>query len=80
MRNQRGKIDVLLGFMIVVLAVGFAIYEFFVKEHTLQAPGTQSQPKVLIDSVRDKVNDAMEKQMSRIPIDEPARPPIQQDN
>jgi hypothetical protein len=74
MRNQRGKIDVLLGFVIVVIAVGFAIYEFWVKEHAVPTPDSQSQPKTVIDGVRDKVNDAMEKQMSRIPVDEPTQP------
>jgi hypothetical protein len=74
MRNERGRIDVLLGFVIVVVAVGFAIYEFWVKEHAVQTPSTQSQPKTVIDGVRDKVNDATEKQMSRIPVEEPTPP------
>jgi len=76
-RNQRGKIDVLLGFVIVVVAVGFAIYEFWVKEHVIRPDTTHSQPKTVIDGVRDKVNDAMEKQMSRIPPDEPVQRPGQ---
>ena len=70
MRNQRGKIDVLLGFVIVVIAVGFAIYEFWVKEHAPASPSSQSQPKTVIDGVRDKVTDAMEKSKSRVPLDE----------
>jgi hypothetical protein len=78
-RNQRGRIDVLLGFVIVVVAVGFAIYEFWVKENVIQPASTHSQPKTVIDGVRDKVNDALEKQMSRIPVDEPTQPPAQQD-
>ena len=77
MRSQRGKIDVLLGFVIVVVAVGFAIYEFWVKENVIQQDSVHSQPKTVIDGVRDKVNDAMEKQMSRIPVDEPAQSPAQ---
>jgi F0F1-type ATP synthase membrane subunit a len=78
MRNERGRIDVLLGFVIVVVAVGFAIYECWIKENaTLQPDSTQSQPKTVIDGVRDKVNDAMEKQMSRIPVDEPTAPASQ---
>ncbi len=80
MRNEQGKIDALVGFVIVVIAVGFAIYEFWVKDHAPrpQDPSTQSQPKTIIDGVRDKVNDATEKQMSRIPVDEPTPPPVSQ--
>ncbi len=77
MRNERGRIDVLLGFVIVVVAVGFAIYEFWVKEHAVQPDITHSQPKTVIDGVRNKVNDAMEKQIGRIPVDEPTPPASQ---
>ena len=73
-RNERGKIDVLLGFVIVVIAVGFAIYQFWIKEDVTQPDSAHSRPKNVIDGVRDKVNDAMEKQMSRIPVDEPTQP------
>jgi hypothetical protein len=69
-RNERGRIDVLLGFVIVVVAVGFAIYEFWVKEHAPTSSGTQSQPKTVIDGVRDKVSDAMEKSKNRVPLEE----------
>jgi hypothetical protein len=69
-----------LGFVIVVVTVGFAIYEFWVKENATPLPDTtQSQPKTVIDGVRDKVNDAMEKQMNRIPVEEPAQPAGQSD-
>ena len=70
MRNERGRIDVLLGFVIVVVAVCFAIYEFWVKEHAPPSSSTQSQPKTVIDGVRDKVSDAMEKSKSRVPLEE----------
>ena len=74
MRNERGKIDALLGFVIVAVAIGFAIYQFWVKEDGPNSPSTQSQPKTLIDGARDKVNDAMDKQISRIPVDDPTQP------
>ena len=77
MRKEHGRIDVLLGFIIVVVAVGFAIYEFWVKEHAVQPEITQSREKTVIDRVRDKVNDAMEKEMSRIPPGEPTQPATQ---
>ena len=67
MRKEHGRFDVLLGFVIVVIAVGFAVYEFWVKEHALQPGLTQSPAKSLIDGARDKVNDAIEKNISRIP-------------
>jgi hypothetical protein len=79
MRNEHGKIDALLGFVIVAVAVGFAIYQFWVKEDGPSSPSTQSQPKTVIDGVRDKVNDAMDKQMSRIPADDSTPPPSQSD-
>jgi hypothetical protein len=80
LRTERGRIDALLGFVIVAVALGFAIYQFWVKEHTVQQDSTHSQPKTVIDGVRDKVNDAMDKQMNRIPSDEPTPPSGQQDN
>jgi len=70
MRKEHGRFDVLLGFVIVVIAVGFAIYEFWVKEHALQPGLTQSPAKSLIDGARDKVNEAIEKNISRIPTDD----------
>ena len=79
MRKERGRIDVLVGFVIVVIAVGFAIYEFWVKEHAIQPGITQSPAKTLIDDMRDKVNDAIEKDISRIPADDSAQPPVQSD-
>jgi hypothetical protein len=77
LRTERGRIDALLGFVIVAVALGFAIYEFWVKEHAVQPEITQSREKTVIDRVRDKVNDAMEKEMSRIPSDEPTQPATQ---
>ena len=62
------------GSVIVVIAVGFAIYEFWVKENVTQPDSTHSQPKTVIDGVKDKVNDAMQKEMSRMPSDEPTQP------
>ncbi len=79
MRKERGRIDVLLGFVIVVVAVGFAIYEFWVKEHAIQPAITQSPARTLIDGTRDKVNDAIEKQISRIPADDSTQPPVPSD-
>jgi len=79
MRKERGRIDVLVGFVIVVIAVGFAIYEFWVKEHAIQPGITQSPAKTLIDGMRDKVNDAIEKDISRIPADDSTQPPVQSD-
>jgi len=79
MRKEHGRIDVLLGFIIVVVAVGFAIYEFWVNEHALQPSITQSPAKSLIDGARDKVNDAIEKDISRIPADDSTQPPVQSD-
>ena len=79
MRKEHGRFDVLLGFVIVVIAVGFAIYEFWVKEHALQPGLTQSPAKSLIDGARDKVNDAIEKNISRIPTDDSSQPPVQTD-
>ena len=70
MRKEHGRFDVLLGFVIVVVAVGFAIYEFWVKEHAIQPAITQSPAKTLIYGTRDKVNDAIEKNISRIPTDD----------
>ena len=75
--KEHGRIDVLIGFVIVVVVLVFAIYELVVKEHEIQPAATQSRPKTLIDGVRDKVNDAMDKEMSRIPADEPTQPPGQ---
>jgi len=75
--KEHGRIDVLIGFVIVVVVLVFAIYEVLVKEHEIQPASTQSRPKTLIDGVRDKVNDAMDKEMSRIPADEPTQPPGQ---
>ena len=77
LRTERGWIDALLGFVIVAVALGFAIYEFWVKEHAVQPEITQSREKTVIDRERDKVNDAMEKEMSRIPSDEPTQPATQ---
>jgi hypothetical protein len=74
MRNEHGKIDALLGFVIVAVAIGFAIYQFWVKEDGPHSPSNQSQPQTLIDGARDKVNDAMDKQISRSPVDEPTQP------
>jgi len=79
MRKEHGRFDVLLGFIIVVVAVGFAIYEFWVKEHAFQPAITQSPAKTLIDGVRDKVSDAIEKDISRIPADDSTQPPVQSD-
>ena len=79
MRKEHGRFDVLLGFIIVVVAVGFAIYEFWVKEHAIQPAITQSPAKTLIDGVRDKVNDAIEKDISRIPADDSTQPAVQTD-
>ena len=79
MRKEHGRFDVLLGFIIVVVAVGFAIYEFWVKEHAIQPAITQSPAKTLIDGVRDKVNDAIEKDISRIPADDSTQPAAQTD-
>ena len=73
--KEHGRIDVLIGFVIVVVVLVFAIYEVLVKEHETQPASTQSRPKTLIDGVKDKVNDAMDKEMSRIPpADEPPQP------
>jgi hypothetical protein len=80
LQTERGRIDALLGFVIVAVALGFAIYEFWIKEHAIQPEITQSREKTVIDRVKDKVNDAMDKEMSRIPSDEPTQPPGQQDN
>ena len=74
LRTERGRIDALLGFVIVVVVLVFAIYQLFVKESEIQPAATQSRPKTLIDGVRDKVNNAMDKEMSRIPADEPTPP------
>ncbi|HEY3197963.1 MAG TPA: hypothetical protein VGJ57_08105 [Nitrospirales bacterium] len=79
LRTERGRIDALVGFVIVVLVLVFVIYEFFVKEHQMQPGATQSRPKTLIDGVRDKVNDAVDRDMRRIPTDEPTQPPVQSD-
>ena len=79
MRKEHGRFDVLLGFVIVVIAVGFAIYEFWVREHALQPAITQSPAKSLIDGARDKVTDAIEKDISRIPTDDSSQPPVQSD-
>ena len=78
LRTERGRIDALLGFVIVALALGFAIYEFWVKEHAVQPGITQSGPKTLIDDMRNKVNDAVDKDLRRIPADEPTQPAGQQ--
>jgi F0F1-type ATP synthase membrane subunit a len=75
--KEHGRVDVLIGFVIVVVVLVFAIYEVLVKEHETQPASTQSRPKTLIDGVRDKVNDAMDKEMSRIPADEPTQPATQ---
>jgi len=79
MRKEHGRFDVLLGFIIVVVAIGFAIYEFWVKEDAIQPAVTQSPAKTLIDGVRDKVNDAIEKDISRIPADDSTQPGDQLD-
>jgi len=79
MRKEHGRFDVLLGFIIVVVAVGFAIYEFWVKEHAIQPAITQSPAKTLIDGVRDKVNDAIEKDISLILSDDSTQPAVQSD-
>lgn len=76
MRKERGRIDVLVGFVIVVIAIGFAIYEFWVREHTTHPGITQSPAKTLIDGMREKVNDAIEKDINRIPADDSAQPPV----
>ena len=77
LRTERGRIDALLGFVIVAVAVGFAVYEFWVKELVVQPEITQSREKTVIDRVKDKVNDAMDKEMSRIPSEEPTQPAAQ---
>ena len=77
MRNERGKIDALLGLVIVVIAVGFAIYQFWIKEDITQPESAHSRPKNVIDGVRTKVNDAMEKEKSRLPAEE-SDPPSRQ--
>jgi hypothetical protein len=79
LRTERGRIDALLGFVIVAVALGFAIYEFWVKERPVQPAVTQSPAKTILDDVKSKVNDAMKKEMSRIPSDEPTQPPVQSD-
>jgi hypothetical protein len=63
--NERGAIGILVE-LLLVLALGYAIYEFWIKERIAPLP-PPAQIQTPMDAVKEKVNDAFSKELSRVP-------------
>jgi len=74
LRGQWGGIMVLMSFVIAFVVFCLMIYEFLVKDQSVNNQITQpavtgSSPKSLPEVVSDKVKDARSKQINRIPAE-----------